>query len=481
MGAGFAGQTLARELRDKGVFGKVVAFLDDDSGKIGQRLEGIPVLGPIDAVVSLVEKTPADEAIIAIPSATRTRIQELYTLLSEAGFAKIRILPSVAQILEGQAHLIQTRTVDPQDLLGRDPVAIGLKESLAYLRGKRVLVTGAGGSIGSEISRQLLSAGVQRLYLFGHGENSIYEIDRELRMLRSGGVGEHTDIVPVVGDLIDRDYVFFLLKRLKADAIFHCAAYKHVPLMESNPVAVIANNVFGTKNLADAAKASQVKRLVLISTDKAVDPESIYGASKYLCERVVLDAAKDAEGKCMVVRFGNVLGSRGSIMPLFQRQISQGGPVTVTDPAATRFFMTIPEACSLVLKAGGLGKSGGQYLLDMGLPVNILSMAEQMIRFNGYEPGRDIPIQIIGLRDGERLHERLHNDREEVKPSPYGGILELNDREDWAQIGRILDDLRPICFLDPQKPDAYRNRRMLRQTLKLYFPDLHDKPQEGDY
>ncbi|MDR2158978.1 MAG: polysaccharide biosynthesis protein, partial [Treponema sp.] len=260
IGAGFAGQTLAREIKAKAVFGKVVAFLDDDPEKIGRKIEGIPVLGPIQDVAQLLRMNPADEAIIAIPSASREYLEKLYGILKRAGFGRIRILPGISQIIEGDAHLIQTRSIDPQDLLGRTPVTVNLKESLAYLRGKRVLVTGAGGSIGSELCRQLLSGGASRLYLLGHGENSIYLIDRELRLLQEEGVGEKATLVPIIGDLKDGEYIDWLLGRLKADVIFHAAAYKHVPMMEENPVAAIENNFFGTDNLVQAARKHGVKR-----------------------------------------------------------------------------------------------------------------------------------------------------------------------------------------------------------------------------
>ncbi len=482
IGAGFAGTTLAREISRKGIWGTVVAFLDDDQAKIGALIDSIPVLGPIRDALLLLKKTPADQAIIAIPSAGRAYIGELYRLLKQAGFQRIRILPSVAQITEGSAHMIQTREIDPQDLLGRDPVRIGLKESLAYLRGKRVLVTGAGGSIGSEICRQLLSGGAQRLYLFGHGENSIYQIDRELRLLQEEGVGERATIVPIIGELKDREYMSFIMKRLKADVVFHCAAYKHVPLMEENPVAVIENNVFGTKNLIDACADAAVKRFVLISTDKAVEPSSVYGASKYLSELLVLEKAKESPGKFMVVRFGNVLGSRGSIMPLFQRQIEKGGPVTITHPETTRYFMTIPEACSLVLKAGGVGSGGQRYLLDMGEPVKIKDIAEQMIRFNGYEVGKDIELKEIGLRRGERMHERLYSETEVPRPSPYPGIMSLEETaEKGFTIAEILAILAPVCFLDTQRPDAYRNRRLLRANLRRCLPSVMEMEKENAF
>jgi len=478
IGAGFAGRTLANELRKKAIFGEVVAFLDDDPEKIGRRIDDIPVLGPIRDVALLLRTNPADEAIIAIPGAGRDYLKELYTLLKAAGFQKIRILPDISQIIEDDAHLIQTRSIDLQDLLGRNPVKINLKQSLSYVRGKRVLVTGAGGSIGSELCRQLLSGGASRLYLLGHGENSIYQIDRELHLLQEEGVGEKAAIVPIIGELKDKDYIDYLLSRLKADAIFHTAAYKHVPMMEENPVAAIENNVFGTENLINAAIKYGVKRFVHISTDKAVNPVSVYGTSKYLCEQMVLAAAgknKDANVKedtsFVVVRFGNVLGSRGSIVPLFQKQIEKGGPVTVTHPDAKRFFMTISEACSLVLKTGGVGENGGLYLLDMGEPVRIKDLAEQLIRFQGYEVETEIKIEYIGLRSGERLDETLMNEDEESAETEHSRILKITRKKPKdIEIKPLLDKLRPVCMFDKESAKLYRNAKVLKEILEKNIP-----------
>jgi FlaA1/EpsC-like NDP-sugar epimerase len=471
IGAGFAGRTLANEITSKAIFGEVVAFLDDDPDKIGKKIDGIPVLGPIRDVALLLKTNPADEAIIAIPSAGREYLKELYAILKKANYQKIRILPGISQIVEGDAHFIQTRSIDLQDLLGRNPVTINLKQSLSYVRGKRVLVTGAGGSIGSELCRQLLSGGVARLYLLGHGENSIYQIDRELRLLQDEGVGEKAAIVPVIGDLKDQSYVDYILSQLKADAIFHTAAYKHVPMMEENPIAAIENNVLGTENLINAAVKHGVKRFVHISTDKAVSPVSVYGASKKLCEQMVIAASTETSSQksgtnFVVVRFGNVLGSRGSIVPLFQQQIEKGGPVTVTHPEARRFFMTISEACSLVLKTGGVGENGSLYLLDMGEPVRIRDLAEQLIRFHGYEPDTEIKIEYIGLRPGERLDETLMSDEEEQTETEHNRILKITKKiPSVLDTKKLLNDLRPVCRFDPAQPKSYRNAEMLRDIL----------------
>jgi len=493
-GAGFSGTAIAREIVGKGVLGRVAAFLDDDPDKIGHSIDDIPVLGPIRDVLRILRPGSRDEALIAMPTVPRERLKELFALLKSAQFTKIRILPAVNQIIEGEGHLIQTRELDPQDLLSRPPVTIGLKQSLGYLRGKRVLITGAGGSIGSELARQLLLGGAERLYLLGHGENSVYQIDRELRLLQEEGVGEHASIVPIVGELQDEDYLRFLLPRLHPDVIFHAAAYKHVPMMEENPVVCIKNNIFGTWYLLKAAEAANVKRFVLISTDKVVDPASVYGVSKKICEAMVLSWPQSADRQFMAVRFGNVLGSRGSIVPLFRNQILKGGPVTITDPRMSRFFMTIPEASSLVLKAGGVGENGRLYLLDMGDPLLIRELAEQMIRFYGYTPEKEIAIQYIGLREGEKIHESLTESFEERSQTPYPRILEVSRSLQWLaeapdkvyehanlRLEELMKKLHPICYLTAGQEHLYRNRKELRATLRQVVPSLPEKPDERQY
>ena len=481
IGAGFAGQMIAAEIARKKIFGKTAAFIDDDPELIGKKIDGIPVLGPVDEFISFLRHSDRDEAIIAMPSAPKERIKSVYEALSRAGFSRIKILPALSQILDGSAHLIQARAIDPLDVLGRTPVTISLKESLAYLRGKRVLITGAGGSIGSELARQLLSGGAQRLYLFGHGENSIYQIDKELHILQKEGVGEKAVIVPVIGDLKNRDYMFYILSKLKADVIFHCAAYKHVPLMEENPVAVIENNVFGTKNLLDASVESGTERFVLISTDKAVDPVSVYGVSKMLCEKLVLQTAENLQEKnpgiekkaaYMFVRFGNVLGSRGSILPLFAEQLKTGGPLTITHPDMKRFFMTIPEACSLVLKAGGVGMNATPYLLDMGEPIKIEEIARQFIRFSGLEPDKDVQIAYIGLRPGERLEEPLWTEEENPQQTEYPKILKLKPGCKDFPLHKVLEKLYPICV--DARQEVYRSRAELLKILTEEVPSLKE-------
>ena len=475
IGAGFAGISIASDIKRKKIFGKVAAFLDDDKSLIGREFDGIPVFGPVADIAKIIRCTDSDEAIIAIPSASVERIKEIYETLKSGGFKHIKILPSVSQIVNGTAHLVQARDIDPLDILGRTPVTISLKESLSYLRGKRVCITGAGGSIGSELSRQLLSGGAERLYLFGHGENSIYQIDRELHLLQKEGVGEKATVVPIIGDMKDKDYVDYIVSRMKCDVVFHCAAYKHVPLMEENPVAAIENNVFGTKNLLDACIAHGVRRFVLVSTDKAVSPVSVYGVSKMLCEKLVLSYADKAEdgNSFMFVRFGNVLGSRGSILPLFMEQIKNGGPVTVTDKAMERYFMTIPEACSLVLRTGGVGENGASYLLDMGQPVNITELAEQIIRFSGFEPYKDIDIVFTGARKGERAIEVLRLPEETVQKTSYKKIMRLkNTPYAEAHLHALLEKLYPVCFLASNEKEKYRNKKYLLSVLCGDVPSL---------
>lgn len=474
VGAGFAGTALARELRQKFPDRRLEAFWDDDPAKIGTSVEDVPVHGPVTEAARAGQGI--DEVFIAIPSATKNQLRAIWQTLSGAGISRIQILPAISQIVDGEAHLVLTREIDPQDLLGRNPVQISLRESLRYLAGKRVLITGAGGSIGSEVARQLLSGGAERLYLYGHGENSIYQIDKELRQLQAGGVGQGSTIVPVLGDLKDANHLEYLLSRMKLDVIFHTAAHKHVPMTETNPVEAVTNNVFGTHHLVEAALAAGVQRFVLVSTDKAVEPNSIYGATKKISEDLVLGAnARAGTARFLVVRFGNVLGSRGSIIPLFREQILAGGPVTITDKRMTRYFMTIPEAVTLVLQAGGVGQGGQLYLLDMGDPIVIEDLAAQIIRFYGKEPEREIPITYIGLRPGERLQEQLWGPDEEPVPTAYARLQRVVRPSPSRDLRPFISLLWPVCFFDPEKPGIYRSRQHLRTVIRAWCPTVEDK------
>ncbi|MBP5176594.1 MAG: polysaccharide biosynthesis protein [Treponema sp.] len=377
----------------------------------------------------------------------------------------------------GKSECEMETKINPIDVLGRTPIEIPLQESLAYLKDKRVLITGAGGSIGSELARQLLLGGTQRIYLFGHGENSIVQIYRELHVLQSQGVGKDAAIVPIIGDMKDREYVRYIISHTRADVIVQCAAYTHGPMMEENPGAVIEYHVFGTKNLLDASLESGVGRFVLISTDKAVSPISVYGVSKMLSEKLVLDySARVSENQSfMFVRFGNVLGSRGSLLPIFMEQIKKGGPLTVTDKNMERFFMTIPEACSLVLQTGGVGENGRSYLLDMGEPLKIVDIAEQVIRLAGLEPYKDIDISFIGCRPGERLYEPLWLKEENPTPTKYPKILSLENRAmETITLDEMLEMLHPICMYDEEKSGQFRDRETLINILRKYIPTLDE-------
>ena len=484
IGSGTIATTLAQQINEKEIFGKVIGFIDEDRGKeIVTKKTTIPIVGSISEIPTLFKSIKSDSIIIALEKNDKSKTKEIFYNLKKAGITDIRILPDAARLDESEtAHLIQTREIEMEDLLGRDQIKICLKKSLGYLRGKRVLITGAGGSIGREISRQLLYGGAQRLYLLDHSENNVYEIDQELRLLQEEGIGEKAIIVPIIGELQDENYLDFLLKRLKADVIFHTAAYKHVPLMEENPVEVVKNNLFGTYFLTKAAHKNGVKRVVLISTDKAVEPTSIYGITKLLAEQIILSYAKKSKNRFMVVRFGNVLGSRGSIVPLFKKQIEKGGPVTLTDENIDRFFMTIPEASSLVLKATGTGENGELYILDMGEPIKIIDLANQMIKFYGFEPNKEIKIETIGLRKGEKMHERLWETSQKIVKTDTKKINRLLSplRED-INIKTLIKYLYPICYAKKGHKSSYRNRLKMKQIFSKMFNNIEFSNKEPKY
>jgi len=403
-GAGRAGESVVREIRrNENLPYEILGFLDDDPQKLGKIIHGIEVLGNRKLLKSITEGQKIEEIFIALPSAPGEEIREIMRLC-RGSKVRFKTLPGMQELIEGKLLSMQLRDISVEDLLRRPPSDINLAEIAAYITGKSVLVTGAGGSIGSEICRQILPFQPTALLLLGHGENSIYNIHQELRDRSDLG---HTKLVPIIADVQHEAKVRAVFRDHQPNIIFHAAAHKHVPLMESNPEEAIKNNVLGTYNLVHAAHDAQAERFVMISTDKAVNPTSVMGATKRFAEMLMKSVAKKSATRFCAVRFGNVLGSRGSVVPLFKKQIERGGPVTVTHPNMIRYFMTIPEASKLVIQAGSYGKGGEVFLLDMGDPVKIADLAADLIRLSGLEEGKDIKIEYSGLRPGEKLFEEL--------------------------------------------------------------------------
>lgn len=407
VGAGQAGTVLARQMRQSVNSDLMpVAFIDDDLFKQKLKVMDIPVQGTVKDIPRIVEKYLIDHIIIAIPSLIKSDIQEIFEQCSKTK-AKVKIMPSIEAVMTGKLTVSEMREVKIEDLLGREEVKLDMDAISEKLTGKTILVTGAGGSIGSELCRQVLRFNPKKIILLGHGENSIYTIDMELR--KKGA--PWTKIIPIIADVQDRNRIFDIISEYKPDVIYHAAAHKHVPLMEQNPLEAVKNNIFGTKNVAEAADMFGIGHFVMISTDKAVNPPNVMGATKRFAEMIVQNLAKESKTKFAAVRFGNVLGSRGSVVPLFKQQIATGGPVTVTDPEMTRYFMTIPEASRLVIQAGTLANGGEIFVLDMGEPVKIVDLAKNLIKLSGYNED-DIVINYSGIRPGEKLFEELLDEDE---------------------------------------------------------------------
>ncbi|WP_391120048.1 polysaccharide biosynthesis protein [Psychrobacillus sp. L3] len=407
VGAGQAGIVLAKQMRQSVNSDLIpIAFVDDDLNKQKLKVLDITVQGTVRDIPKIVEKLGIDHIIIAIPSLTKVDIQGIFEHCSKTK-AKVKIMASIEAVMTGKLSVSEMREVNIEDLLGREEVELDMDSISEKLTEKTILVTGAGGSIGSEICRQLTKFKPKKILLLGHGENSIYQIDMELRQ----SVSERTEIIPLIADIQDRNRIFDIISEYKPDVIYHAAAHKHVPLMEYNPMEAVKNNIFGTKNVAEAAHTFGVGYFVMISTDKAVNPPNVMGATKRFAEMIVQNLAKESKTKFAAVRFGNVLGSRGSVIPLFKKQITQGGPVTVTNPEMTRYFMTIPEASRLVIQAGTLSNNGEIFVLDMGEPVKIVDLAKDIIRLSGYTEN-EIKIEFTGIRPGEKLFEELLNENE---------------------------------------------------------------------
>jgi len=439
VGAGDAGAMIVREMRANPQVGLLpVGFVDDDERKHGVRIHGLPVLGDRERIPELVQDYQVAEVIIAMPTAPGAAIREIVGICNQADVAA-RTIPGLCDILSGQVSVSQIRNVDIEDLLRRDPVQTDVSAVERMLRGCRVLVTGAGGSIGSELCRQIARCEPAALILMGHGENSIFEIYNELdrgadeQRSRGGGGTQHATRITyhasrityhaVIADVRDPERLHQVFEAYRPEILFHAAAHKHVPLMERNCPEAVTNNVQGTAHLLHLSEAFQVGRFVLISTDKAVNPCSVMGATKRVAELLVQESARRSGRAYVAVRFGNVLGSRGSVVPLFREQIARGGPVTVTHPDARRYFMTIPEAVQLVLQAAALGQGGEVFLLDMGEPIRIVDLARDLIELSGLEVGRDVDIVYTGLRPGEKLFEELLLEGEEYVRTQHEKIF----------------------------------------------------------
>ncbi len=452
VGAGDAGQLVIREMLKSRALGYTpIGVVDDDPRKKNLRLHGVRVLGTSEELPRILSDHRPDELLIAIPSASGDARQKVVESARDAQ-VPVKTLPGLYELISGDSNLAaQIRPVQVEDILGREPVEVDFEEVAGYLRDQTVLITGAGGSIGSELCRQAARAGAARLILVDQAESPLFEIERELVDDRNFPAS-----VPVIADIGNRAKLRSVFERYRPSVVFHAAAYKHVPMLEANPLEAVRNNVLGTKVVTEVAIEFEAARFVLISTDKALIAQAVYGQSKALCEWIVeaYGAREDISTRFVAVRFGNVLDSAGSVIQIFKRQIAKGGPVTVTNPEMTRYFMTTPEAVSLVIQAGSIGGRGEIFVLDMGEPVNILDLAQSMIRLSGKEPDRDIPIEFIGVRAGEKLHEELWGEDEVVGETahpkihrasrpPVDGVWlqeELRALEDLVEAGETKTD-----------------------------------------
>jgi len=455
---------ILREVRANPQLGfSPVAFVDDDPRKLYHRLNDLPVLGPLSETRRIIERYRIGELLIALPTAPGRVVRSVVRAAMDAGIPA-RTVPGLFEILSGRVSLSHLRKVEIQDLLRREPVQTDLRPVRAIVSGRSVVVTGAGGSIGSELARQLARLKPSHLVLLGNGENEIFDILHELKDTHPG-----LALTPVIADVRDRTRILNVFCRLRPYVVFHAAAHKHVPLMEENVADAITNNVLGTANVVDCAAEGHAQHFVLISTDKAVRPTSVMGATKRLAEMVVQDAAARFGRNFVSVRFGNVLGSRCSVVPIFLAQIRAGGPVTITHPEMRRYFMTIPEAVQLVLQAGALGSGGEVFVLDMGEPIRIVDLATDLIRLSGLEVGRDIEIRYTGIRPGERLDEEPFFRDEEVLPTTHPKILR-------ATHDAIPSDARTAVDLLVEAARDDRTEGDLRRLLKMFVPDFGGEP-----
>jgi FlaA1/EpsC-like NDP-sugar epimerase len=482
VGAGDAGQLVIREMQRSRQLGYTpIGLVDDDPRKKNLRVHGVRVLGTTDELPHVLRDNRPDELLIAIPSASGEERQKVVEVARREG-VPVKTLPGLYELIADEENLAnRIRPVQVEDVLGREPVEVDIEAISGYLRDETVLVTGAGGSIGSELCRQISRAGPARLVLVDQAETPLFEIERELVDER-----QFTASIPVLADVSNRTRMRHVFERYRPGVVFHSAAYKHVPLMEANPLESVRNNVLATKVVADTAAEFDAKHFVLISTDKALNPKAVYGQCKALCEWIVeaYGSRRDVPTRFVAVRFGNVLGSAGSVITIFKRQIEQGGPVTITHPEMTRYFMTIPEAASLVVQAGSIGGAGEIFVLDMGEPVSILDLARDMIRLSGKEPERDIPFDYIGVRAGEKLHEELWGEDEEVAETGHPKIRRARRvpidaewlDEELAALERLVHDgetLEAVSRLSAmtKSPARLGSREQQVEELRGVAPD----------
>lgn len=461
IGAGRAGRALVRQLYASPFHElKPVAFVDDDPKNLHFMIQGLEVAGTTNDLKAVIERHKIEAIVLAIPSLSQQRRIELITE-AKTLCEDVQTLPMIEELVTGKISVNAIRDVSIADLLGREPVELDISGIKGEIEGRTVLVTGAGGSIGSEICRQIIQFNPTTLLLLGHGENSIYLIERELRALQTS-----INLVPVIADVQDRMRLEDIFTQHRPDVVFHAAAHKHVPLMEANPYESVKNNVYGTKNVAEVAHLHRVERFVMISTDKAVNPTNVMGSTKRIAEMIVQDLGKRSETKFAVVRFGNVLGSRGSVIPLFKSQIAAGGPVTVTHPEMTRFFMTIPEASRLVIQAGILADGGEVFVLDMGEPVKIVDLAKNMIELSGFTED-EMPIVFSGIRPGEKMYEELLKDGEVDPEAIYPKIF----------VGRTKQ-VEPVETILRMVENHHLNPIQLRNVLLDIANDVAMKEQK---
>ena len=466
IGAGDAGEKLAKEiLHSSHVYKEVMCFIDDDSTKWNRSIHDIPVVGGRDAIVEAVKKYEIEEILIAMPSVSRKEMAEVLNICKQTK-CKLMKLPGMYQFVNGDITITKLKDVEIQDLLGREPIKVNMDDIMGYVKDKVVMITGGGGSIGSELCRQIAAKQPKQLIIVDIYENNAYEIQLELKHDYP-----NLNLETLIASVRDKGKVNDLFKKYHPDIIYHAAAHKHVPLMEDAPNEAIKNNVFGTLNVVKAADQYGAKKFILISTDKAVNPTNIMGATKRICEMIVQTYNKKSKTDYVAVRFGNVLGSNGSVIPLFKKQIEQGGPVTVTHPDIIRFFMTIPEAVSLVLQAGAYAKGGEIFVLDMGEPVKIADMARNLIRLSGYEPDVDIKIEYTGLRPGEKLYEEMLMKEEGMQTTPnklihIGKPIELDENYLYIELEKLYEA-------------AYAETNQMRKLVQQLVTTYHPEPVKG--